>query len=844
MIPDPQTEAANAAVVFLKLLRPNGPWVLSAIVPDGAIETTTAKTPDDIRRFVRAHNGQRNIYYSVNPTRTGMTKKAAKLDIASIEYLLADLDPADAETPEAAKARYLAGLDALTPAPTGIIDSGNGIQVLLKLAEPIVLAEPESTTDKEGKEIKVYPEATAKQIADIEARVKLLMETLGSVAGTQNIDRILRVPGTVNLPNKKKREAGRTECQTKLIKFNGATCKLEDFPAPPEPPPADEANNASPNDARSSGDTNTSGAKKSGANASNIDWAKVGEYAGWLKGVGDLPDNFSARGKAIVAHTGNLADLNFDVERAGSLTKPYRSWSEVSFAFAAVLKNDGRFSNEKIAAALLSDHIECNQHITKLKTENERRRAVERAILRSHDAPEQKKMRAAAGEPNWRERNGDGGPIPSMHNARLAITAIGVECSYDTFHDKLLIGYRDESVRHTVAQFIGEISDNGIIGLRRLLSDRFGFDLTERHIRDAVVSLALQHMFDPVADMLDEAEANWDGEARLDRMAVDYFNCEDTLLNRACVRKTMIAAVARVRDPGCKFDTITVLESKEGKNKSTAWRILASDENYSDENIIGKDSREVQEQLSGTWIHENADLAGLRNSEVEAVKAFASRQVDRARPAYGRFVRKQPRHSIEVGTTNGDQYLHSQTGNRRFWPMKVIDTIDLIKLRRDRLQLWGEAAHYQRHGEILTIDETLWFAAGIEQEKRRVKDPWEATLASMPIRVEAQRWDAIEKKYVADEHRIIHVFNGKQDRVATADLLLHVLKVPVAQQTKQHTMRLSETMKALGWQRNPNGKVSIDGKQVYGYFRWSAGDVRHGTAKPDAQPADEMKVSG
>ena len=143
-----------------------------------------------------------------------------------------------------------------------------------------------------------------------------------------------------------------------------------------------------------------------------------------------------------------------------------------------------------------------------------------------------------------------------MHNARLAITAMGVECSYDTFHEKMLFGYQNGAARHTLQPILGEISDNGIIGLRRLLSDHFGFDLTEKHVRDAVISLALEHCFDPVADMLAEAEANWDGVERLDRMAVDYFNCEDTPLNSACVRKTMIAAVARVRNPGCKFDTI------------------------------------------------------------------------------------------------------------------------------------------------------------------------------------------------------------------------------------------------------------------------------------------------
>ena len=134
--------ADNDAVEFLALLRPGGPWVLSAIEPDGKIETITAKTDGDVRAFVSKYNGARNLYYSVNPTRKAMTSKAAKTDIAAIEYLLGDLDPKPGETSEAAKARYLAALDELKPAPTAIIDSGNGIQVLLKLAQPIELAEP------------------------------------------------------------------------------------------------------------------------------------------------------------------------------------------------------------------------------------------------------------------------------------------------------------------------------------------------------------------------------------------------------------------------------------------------------------------------------------------------------------------------------------------------------------------------------------------------------------------------------------------------------------------------------------------------------------------------------
>jgi hypothetical protein len=130
-----KNDDTNIAVDFLKQLRPAGPWVLTAIIPDGGIITTTVKNADDVRKFVTRYNGKRNLYYSVNPTRQPMKSKAKKTDIAAIEYLPSDLDPKDNETSDAAKIRYLTRLEKLQPTPTGLIDSGNGIQVLFKLAE-------------------------------------------------------------------------------------------------------------------------------------------------------------------------------------------------------------------------------------------------------------------------------------------------------------------------------------------------------------------------------------------------------------------------------------------------------------------------------------------------------------------------------------------------------------------------------------------------------------------------------------------------------------------------------------------------------------------------------------
>jgi Family of unknown function (DUF5906) len=229
---DDAAAAGTAANDFLQRLRPGGPWVLVAIIPDGPTITITTSDETEAREFVREHNGKRNIYYSVNPTRRPMAKKPAKTDIAAVEFLLADLDPRANETPDDAKTRYLEALETHEPAPTAIVNSGNGIQLLWRLEEPIVLEEPGTIRDANGTTKKEYSPETAAAIADIEARVEALMLSLGSNAGTQNIDRILRLPGTTNLPNRKKSKAGRVACPARLIHFNGATCTLDEFPLP------------------------------------------------------------------------------------------------------------------------------------------------------------------------------------------------------------------------------------------------------------------------------------------------------------------------------------------------------------------------------------------------------------------------------------------------------------------------------------------------------------------------------------------------------------------------------------------------------------------------------------
>lgn len=328
------------------------------------------------------------------------------------------------------------------------------------------------------------------------------------------------------------------------------------------------------------------------------------------------------------------------------------------------------------------------------------------------------------------EHGEKGEVLKTMHNVGVGLHGLGIVCRYDAFHHRVHIEHPEETGKFAEL-YTGRLTDTAVRALRGKLKAIYGKDFGAVHIGDAVMLMADLNRFNPVVDMLTGAEMLWDGVKRLDRLGPDYFHSEDTEFARTAFRKTMLAAVRRARQPGCKFDQILVTESPEGWDKSSAWAVLAGDENFSDADILGKDARAVQEELADVWIHEIAELSGLSRADVEHVKAFASRVNDRARPAYGRYLIDQPRQSIEVGTTNAEKYLLSQTGNRRFWTVKLLARVDMELVKRDRLQLWGEAAAAESERETLVLPERLWGVAGEEQDKRRVVDPWEDELVNL-----------------------------------------------------------------------------------------------------------------
>lgn len=260
-------------------------------------------------------------------------------------------------------------------------------------------------------------------------------------------------------------------------------------------------------------------------------------------------------------------------------------------------------------------------------------------------------------------------------------------------------------------------TDNDDANLRVWLERNY--DLTGKEkIADALTAVLTRHSYHPIRDYLNGLQ--WDNVPRLERLIIDYIGAEDNELNRTMTRKHFTAAVSRVFNPGCKYDYCLILTGPEGVGKSTLLGKMGG--KWFNDSITTTEGKEGMEQLRRAWIIEMGELASIKRSDVESVKAYLSKRVDIYRAAYGRRTAEHPRQCVFCGTTNEVLFLKGDNGNRRFWVMAVNPELRKYRkwqdaLDRDRDQLWAEAVHYYKQGEKLYLSDELEAQARQRQEE-------------------------------------------------------------------------------------------------------------------------------
>lgn len=298
---------------------------------------------------------------------------------------------------------------------------------------------------------------------------------------------------------------------------------------------------------------------------------------------------------------------------------------------------------------------------------------------------------------------------------------------------------------------------------------------SREEVQDMIVEIAEANEYSPVVEYLNSVYEEFGNDTSiLDDLAKRYFGADSPIANVMTVR-TLIAAVARAFDPGCKHDEALILQGPQDYGKSSFFRILAT-QNWFDDSFASVSDKDEKLKLHGAWIVEWAELETIfRRRDISSTKAFLSCQNDRLRPPYGRTVVQMKRQSIIVGSTNEDEFLSDSTGNRRFWVVPVRKKIDQQLVERERDRIWSAAVAMYKRGDRWDLSDAEKKDAAAVASEFQTRDPW---------------------------FDLVSDFVRSREIVSARDILEDALEIESGRQDQGQLMRIAKILRESGWKKS------------------------------------------
>lgn len=344
------------------------------------------------------------------------------------------------------------------------------------------------------------------------------------------------------------------------------------------------------------------------------------------------------------------------------------------------------------------------------------------------------------------------------------------------------------------------------------------YDIAVRKVTD-------DRSYHPIREFLRDLP-KWDGVKRLETLFIDYFNADDEKYTRAVTRKIFVAAVARVMNPGVKFDWMLVLNGPPGIGKSTIIKKLGGEWFNDSLRLSDTKDKTAAEKLQGYWILEIGELAGMSKIEENVLKNFLSSQNDIYRASFGKRATPHPRQCIFIGTTNEERgYLRDTTGNRRFWPLKVYcankKAWDMSK--EDVMQIWAEAKAYYEAKEDLQLSHELELRANDLQNEAMEFDERQGVVEAYLEMLLPEGWDNFDtykrREYIndyANEHSLTPKGKIKRETVSVIEIWCEVFGKNKADLERFKSFEITKMLRRIpGWNQEPN----VIWNKMYGNVR-------------------------
>lgn len=362
---------------------------------------------------------------------------------------------------------------------------------------------------------------------------------------------------------------------------------------------------------------------------------------------------------------------------------------------------------------------------------------------------------------------------------------------------------RNGGIRYNTFSQLIELNGDNLEGAERfyLTLAEQGHKVSKELALDCLIQVARENPYNPVTEYLEHVEATVQ-PAYITSLATAYLRPDDhtpggspTLYDHM-LRCTLIGAVRRAFEPGCKHDTACILMGDQGARKSSFWSALGG-AFFSDAlgDISTKDDLMI---LHRSWLMEWAELdhvMGRRHAG--QIKAFLTQATDLFRVPYGKATEAFPRRGIIVGSTNRQSgFLVDDTGNRRFWVIPTTCTeanpIDTPTLMAERDAIWAGAVAAYRAGDHNYLPIELAQQVTQENEGYQVENPWQPAVA---------QW--LEQRIPGET-------------ITTERILVEAIEKPIERQTRADQMAVADILRSLGYERR---RSMIEGQRAWRWFR-------------------------
>ncbi|MFM0387778.1 VapE domain-containing protein [Paraburkholderia dipogonis] len=344
-------------------------------------------------------------------------------------------------------------------------------------------------------------------------------------------------------------------------------------------------------------------------------------------------------------------------------------------------------------------------------------------------------------------------------------------------------------------------TDEDITELQMRLEARDFLKLGKDLVRDAFYKVAFENQYDSAIEWI--GALRWDGVPRTERFLMDRFGADDTPYTRAVSRYMWTALAGRALSPGIQADMVPTLVGPQGIGKTQGVKAIAPAPELFCELGFAERDVEASRKMRGRLVIELGELRGMSARDVEGVKAFITRQTELFRDLYRNNMVEFHRRHLFIGTTNKDQFLSDDTGERRWLPVRVTKC-DPSAIERDRDQLWAEAAvAFQQHGIAWRDAQRL---AAAEHDEFKLQDEWEPTVLA----------------WMHEDEGFGSGMPSARDFLRTDEVLIGALRFEAKTIRPGDSMRIAAILKKYGYER---AQIRINGRKAWVYGRSQGGDL-------------------